>query len=198
MVRRARLTLASVLVAAAVAGCLDGTGPGAGFVVTGRIQNNTGAPIPAGARLVVVWGVSAGSPDYAYVFGEGAIDPMTGTVYVRLDGPPPAEALNNGVLGVGFIVATTDQSMKDGDVFSSGSSPTNVIGITGQHAVIFVNGHPDTTQVPKWATEFDSGYSLGVGVKVPGSVFDKFVPASPSSALLIIDALANIEIVNWT
>ena len=46
MVRRARLTLASALVAAAVSGCLDGTGPSTGFVVGGRIQNNSGAPIP--------------------------------------------------------------------------------------------------------------------------------------------------------
>lgn len=197
MVRPARLTLASVLVAAAVSGCSDGTGPSTGFVITGRIQNNTAAPIPADARLLVVWTVSAGSPDYSYVWGEGVIDPLTGTLSVRLDGPPPAAALNNGVLGVGFIVATTDQSMQDGDTLTSSSDMTSVIGLTAQHAVIFINGHPDSLQVPTWAAAFDSGYSLGVGVKVPGT-FDKFVPASPSSALLIIDALANIEIVNWT
>ncbi len=198
MVRRARLTLTAVLVAAAVSGCLDGTSPSTGFVVRGRIQNNTGAPIPADARLVVVWTVSSGSPDYSYVFGEGVIDRMTGTLHVRFDGPPPVAALNNGVLGVGLVVATTDASMKDGDTLTSRSPVTSIIGLTPQHAVIFVNGHPDTTQVPTWATDFDSGYSVGVGVHVPGVVFDKFVPVSPSSALLIIDALANIEVVNWT
>jgi hypothetical protein len=177
---------------------LDGTGPGTGFVVRGRIQNNTGAPIPAGARLVVVWGVSSGSPDYSYVWGEGVIDRMTGTLHVRFEGPPPAEALNNGMLGVGLVVATTDQSMKDGDTLTSHYPLTSIIGLTPQHAVIFVNGHPDTLQVPTWARAFDTGYSVGVGVKVPGSVFDKFVPVSPSSAILIIDALANLEIVNWT
>jgi len=79
----------------------------------------------------------------------------------------------------------------------SGTPLTDIVGITAQHAVIFVNSHPDTLQLPTWVAEFDTGYALGVGVKVPGT-FDKFVPVSPSSALLIIDALANIEIVNWT
>jgi hypothetical protein len=198
MVRRARLTLASVLVAAAASGCLEGTDPGAGFLVRGRVQNNTGAPLPASARLVVVWAVSAGSPDYGYVWGEGVIDRMTGTLHVRFDGPPPAEALNHGVLGVGFVVATTDQSMKDGDVFGTGHPLTSVVGITAQHAVIFVGSHPDTLQLPAWVPDFDAGYSVGVGVKVPGVVFDRFAPVSPSSAILIIDALANIEVVNWT
>jgi len=197
MIRRARLTLATILVAAAATACLDGTGPAGAFLVSGPIQNNTGAPIPPGTRVVVVWGVTSGSPDYAYVFGEGVIDRYTGTVRVRFDGPPPVEALNRGVLGVGFLVATTDQSMKDGDVFGTGHPLTNVVGITGQHAVIFVS-HPDTLYAGTWAAEFETGYSLGVGVKVPGSVFDKFEPVSPSSALLIIDVLANIEIVNWT
>lgn len=197
MNRRARLTLASLLVATAATACLDGTGPDGAFVVSGRIQNNTGAPIPAATRLVVVWTVSSGSPDYSYVFGAGEIDGTTGALHVRFDGPPPAEALNHDALGVGFIVATTDQSMKDGDVLTGSAAPVGVVGITGQHAVIFVKSHPDTLPMPAWTADFETGYGLGVGVKVPGN-FDKFVPVSPSSALLIIDALANIEIVNWT
>jgi hypothetical protein len=199
MIRRARLTLASILVATAASACVDATGPAGTFAVSGRIQNNTGAPIPAGTRLVVIWTVSSGSPDYSYVYGEGVIDRITGMFGVRFEGPPPAAALNNGVLGVGLVVATTDHTLKDGDRLTDGRSLlASIVGLTPQHAVIFVNGHPDTLQVPTWATAFESGYSVGVGVKVPGSVFDKFVPVSPSSALLIIDALANIEIVNWT
>lgn len=198
MVRHARQTLASVLVAAAVAGCLEGTDPGAGFVVSGRIQNNTGKPIPAGARVLVAWGVSSGSPDYSYIFGEGAIDRMTGTFHVRFEAPPPAEALNNGVLGVGLVFVTTDQVLHDGDSIPNRPPTFDILGLTPQHAVIFLATPPDTLQMPAWATAFDTSYSLGVGVKVPGSVFDKFVPARPSSAKLIIDALANLETVNWT
>ncbi|HEV8398233.1 MAG TPA: hypothetical protein VGQ18_00190 [Gemmatimonadales bacterium] len=195
MVRLARLTLAGVLVA--VSACSEGTGPSTGFVVRGRIQNNTDAPIPADARLVVIWGVTSGSPDYSVVFGEGEIDRMTGTFHVRFEGPPPTEALNNGVMGVGLVVATTDHLLKDGDSLPNRPPTFDILGVTAQHAVIFLASQPDTLQVPTWATAFDTGYTVGVGVKVPGT-FDKFVPVSPSTALLIIDALANIEIVNWT
>jgi hypothetical protein len=197
MFRRARLTLAGVLVAAAASACLDGTGPAGTFAVSGRIQNRTGRPIPADARLVVLWGVSSGSPDYSYVYGEGVIDRVTGMFGVRFAGPPPAAALNNGVMGVGLVIATTDHLLKDGDSLPNRPPTFDILGVTAQHAVIFLASQPDTLQMPAWATAFDAGYTVGVGVKVPGT-FDKFVPVSPSSALLIIDALANIEVVNWT
>ena len=61
---RARLTLISLLITAAVSGCSDATGPATGFVVTGSIQNHTQAAIPADTRVVVVWMVSSGTPDY--------------------------------------------------------------------------------------------------------------------------------------
>jgi len=195
MYRRAFLLLAAVLVAPLVSGCENGTGPAASLLVTGQIQNNTGAPIPAGARVVVVWTVSSGSPDYAYVFGAGTIDPATGTFRIEFDQTPPVEALNVGALGVGFVVATTNQTLKDGDIITN--SMPEVIGITGQHAVIYLKSQQDAMTFRDWVAEFSTGYSVGVGVPVQGS-FDKFVPVSPSAAVLILDDLANIDIVNWT
>lgn len=189
-------SLTTILVAAAVSGCQDGTGLAGEFAATGRIQNNTHAPIPAGTRLLVIWDVTSGSPDYGYVFGEGTFNRVTGAFGVRFDGPPPPEALNRGVLGVGWVVATTDQSLKQGDVITG--PLTGFIGITAQHAVIFVASHPDTMQLPVWVPEFGAGYGMGVGVKVPGVVFDRFQPTRPSSAVLIVDDPANIEGVNWT
>ena len=197
MRRWALVSMVTVCVAVVAAGCQDGTGTGAGFVVTGRIQNHTAAPIPANARLVAVWGVTAGSPDYSYIFGEGTINRFTGTFRIEFDQPPPVAALNHGVLGVAFLIATTDPSLKDGDILTGGSSTTGIIGVTAQHAVIFVD-HQDTLYANTWVPSFPSGYSVGVGVKVPGSVFDKFEPVSRSSPILIIDDLGNIEIVNWT
>jgi len=194
MDRRVHLTLATALLGASVAGCSDGTAP-SGFVVTGQIQNHTQAAIPSDARLIGVWTVSSGTPDYAYVFGEGTINRQTGTFRIVFDAPPPAEALNNGALGVGFLVATTDQSVKNGDII--GAALNGFIGITAQHAVIFVGNLPVALQFRGWAADFESGYGAGVGVPVPGD-FDKFAPVSRSSLQLILDDLANIQIVNWT
>ena len=197
MSSRAYVSLATILVAALVPACQDATGSGTGFVVTGHIQNHTQAPLPAHARLIAIWGVTSGSPDYGYVFGEGTINRVTGTFRLRFDQPPPTAALNSGELGVAFIIATTDQSVKDGDVITSTSQMANPLGITAQHAVIFVANPQQGVQLPAWVAAFDPGYSVGVGVKVPGT-FDAFQPASTSSLLLIVDDLANIEIVNWT
>lgn len=197
MGRRSQLTLAALLVAAIAPGCRDGTSSSEGFVVTGRIQNNTQAPIPLGTRLLTVWGVSSGTPDYGYVFGEGTINRLAGTFRIRFDQPPPLEALNAGVLGVGFIIATTDQSLKDGAVITAASQVTEAIGVTAQHAVIFVQDPEAAVQVRGWAAEFETGYGVGVGVKVPGD-FDRFEPADRSSLVLIIDDPENIEVVNWT
>ena len=194
MDRRVQLTLATALLGTALAGCSDGTAPGR-FVATGHIQNNTQAAIPANARLLAVWSVSSGSPDYAYVFGEGTIDRITGTFRSQFEEPPPVEALNVRALGVGFLIATTDQSLKNGDVITA--PMTGVIGITGQHAVIFVGSLQEALQFRTWAADFETGYGAGVGVKVPGD-FDKFAPVSPSSLQLILDDPANIEVVNWT
>ncbi|MGE5801439.1 MAG: hypothetical protein ACM358_04215 [Gemmatimonadota bacterium] len=195
MGRRAFAFLSVLCFTVIAAGCEDGTAPG-GIVVKGRIQNNTDAVIPANARLVVVWGVSSGTPDYGYVFGAGTIHRFNGTFSVRLDQPPPSAALNAYGLGVGFIIVTTDP-LTDGDSITNSSQMTGVLGLTGQHALIFV-ADTNSAQALDWAAEFDLGYSVGVGVKVPGEIFDKFVPASRSSPVLIIDDPANIEVVNWT
>src|SRR5919106_6127152 len=102
--RQRALTLVTFFVTALAAGCQEGTGPTDGFVVTGRVQNNTQAPIPADVRLVAVWSASSGSEDYGYVFGEGRIDRLTRTFRLQFDQPPPAEALNAGELGIAFII----------------------------------------------------------------------------------------------
>jgi hypothetical protein len=196
MTRPFRLVLAGVLISTGLAGCEDGSGPSQGFVVTGTIQNNTQAPIPPNARLVVAWVVSSGSPDYSYVFGQGTLDPSAGTFEIRLDQPPPSQALNDGALGVGIIVVTTNQSIGDGQDIS-GVPETELIGAAGQYGIIFTTDPDQAAQYRNWAAQFEAGYGVGVGVQVPAD-FDRFEPASPSSVVLIIDDLQNIEFVNWT
>jgi hypothetical protein len=194
MVNRFRGALAGLLLSTLLAGCGDDNGPSQGFVVTGTIQNNnTGEPLPPNARLVVAWVVSSTSPDYSYVFGEGTLNASAGTFQVRLDQPPPAQALNSGVLGVGILLVTTSQSIANGDDVSS-LSEEELIGAAGQYAIISVT-NPDG--VEGWAAQFEAGYSVGRGVEVPGD-FDEFEPVSSSSVVLIVDDLENIDFVNWS
>ena len=194
MTARYRTAVAAALVAAISVGCSDSGGPSEQFVVTGTIQNNSGAPIPANTRLLVAWVVSSGTPDYTYAFGEGTIDPVAGTFRIQLDQPPPAQALNAGGLGVGIIIATTNQAVGDG--YDLGRSPLGeLVGAAGRHGIIFLGDQ--TIQSPQWATQFNPGYGVGVGVDVEND-FDRFEPAAASSVVLIIDDLANIDFVNWT
>ena len=196
MGRRMSGFLAALFLTAA-AGCQDGTGPGT-FVVTGGIQNNTQTAIPENAHVVVVWGVSSGTPDYGYVFGRGTINRLLGSFRIEFDAPPPPTALNMGELGVALIVVTTGQSWQDGDsLIARDAGWDDVIGISQQHAVIFVNSG-NATQMREWAGAFDIGYSVGVGVHIPNEVFDIFQPVSPSGAVLTIDDPANLTTVNWT
>jgi hypothetical protein len=191
---RIQSALAATLLLASAVACGDGGGPSQGLVVSGTIQNNTGAPLPANTRVLVAWGVSSGTPDYSYVFGEGTVDAAAGTFRVQLDQPPPAIALNNGQLGVGLVFATTNQTVGDGD--GADAIPLEeLIGAAGRYAVIYIAD--PSIQNPEWAGSFESGYTVGVGVDVEND-FDQFQPSSASSMVLIIDDLANIDFVNWT
>jgi len=191
---RTQSALAAILLVAAAVACSDSNDPSSGFVVSGTIQNNTGAPLPANTRLLIAWGVSSGSPDYSYVFGEGTIDAAAGTFRIQLDQPPPALALNTGQLGVGIVFATTNQTISTGmDV--ADFPIAEVIGAAGRYGVIYI-GDP-STEVPNWAASFESGYNVGVGVDVVDD-FDRFAPTAPSGVVLIIDDLENIDFVNWT
>ena len=198
MTRRTCIILTTLFVMTLASGCEDSTGSGSSgtIVVTGHIQNNTQTTIPANTRLLAVWGVTAGTPDYSYVFGEGTIDRVKGTFRIEFDQAPPPEALNNGMLGVALLVATTNQSWHDGDILNGSTSVSEVVGLAGWYGVIFV--HRTGAVVPGWVNAFGDGYSVGVGEKVPGAVFDIFKPTNRSSPILIIDDLANIEVVNWT
>lgn len=192
LVRRRPAALVGLALALA---CGDATGPGA-LVVTGTIQNNTQGGIPASARLLVVWVVSSGGADYTYVHGEGELNASAGTFRVRLT-PPPGAALNEGGLGVGVLLLTTDPSIGEGGDISNVPG-VSLLGAAGQHGVIYVAGDPaEAAQFRDWAAAFPTGLSVGVGQEVPGA-FDKFVPADPSGVVLTVDDLANIDFVDWT
>ena len=167
------------------------------FAVSGTIENRTGTPIPDGARVVVLWGVSSTDPDYSFLYGEGSIDRATNRFTVTFDGPPPAQALNQPQgLGVGLVVVTTDPSLHYGRLPEHWDT-SKIFGASGQHAVIFLAGAPATAPAG-WPRTFRSGFNVGEGIPIPDSDYEGFAPVSGDALKVIVDDLANIDFVNWT
>lgn len=198
--RRARTILAIVLpILLAAAGCeSETTEPEVreSIVVSGTVVNRSGTAIPANARILVAWFVSAGSPDYAYVFGEGSLTDGGTSFRITLEEPPPREALNEGKLGVGVIIVTTDESIRTGDDLSD-LADDDVIGAAGDYGIIYLRPGSDAQSLFPWVKRFDEGYGVGRGVRVRGG-FDEFTPVGAHTVELIVDDIDNIAFVNWT
>src|SRR6476661_4521213 len=64
---------------------------------------STSGTVGGNERLVVLWSVFSGSPDYLYSYGGGVTAPKD--IIATFGGPPPAEALNGGKLGIGIVAA---------------------------------------------------------------------------------------------
>jgi hypothetical protein len=168
---------------------------GAGFTISGTISNPAGLPIPANARVVVAWVVSAASPDYTYIFGEGTA--TSSTFRVTFPGPVPDAAINGGQIGVGVVLLTTSTALRTGvhleDVASGGGE---LLGATARYAAIYKASA--TVTLVDWADAFPLGFAVGSGVdRDPG--FDAFEPVPETTSMeLIVGDIDQINIVNWT
>jgi hypothetical protein len=185
-----------LLAASLVTGCGGDDGPTAPrlpVTVSGTVAVLNGTTIPANARVVVLWGVSSGSPDYSYVYGSGTVSP-TGTFSITFAAEPPAEALNNGQLGVGLVILTTDQTLADGKVPSTYSFP-GLLGMTVDHSVIF-SKNLSAELAASWPGRF-AGFGVGL-VERSTTTFDSFKVSSLTSLRLVVDDLAKLHPPNWT
>lgn len=193
-----RVCYVVALSAVAVAACSDApAGPRTLPVgVSGSLVNRSGAAIPADARVVVLWAGDDDSGDYAYVFGEGTFDLARSRFMITFDRDPPSAALLGDALGVGLVVLTTDPNLREGRVPDGYDYSANIVGVSGRHAVIYLNDNPSRF-APDWPADFGRGYSLGRGIDLPGAL-DGFTPAPLYSMRLIVDDLANIDVVNWS
>jgi hypothetical protein len=168
----------------------DGAKPTTGgpFSFTGQAST---APT-AGSKVIVIWTVSSGSPDYSYEFGAGS---TAGTdVIVTFTNDPPAEALNDGKLGVGLVaVVDADANIPEGKVTSGQLSGVKFISV--DHAVIF-RSSPDTVLKNGWDAMFPQGWSCGACER-HDSGFDTYKSVDCSTVTLVpFDASA--DFCNWT
>ncbi len=169
------------------------------FKVSGNIEVKNNKTIPNNARVVVMWGVTAGSPDKMFMYGSGTINKSTNTFSVSFLSDVPLKALNQGNFGLGLILLTTNQQMKDGDEFTDQSfDETEILGVVAENALIYIKGEPNAVTWRNWAEKFKTGYNVGQAVwKDQG--FDEYEPKTSSEPiLLIIDDLKNIKLPNWT
>jgi len=169
--------------------------PSAAFTLEGDV---VGPEIPADGEVIVVWVVSATSPDHAYKYGDGS---STGPRYVfsLADEPPPALAVNDygggRRLAVGYVLLLpTGTDLPDGilDPESGptvlGASPTPIIWREGTLGGEFT-----------WPNAFEEAtYQCGRCVPAAeGETFDSFEPGDCGE--LVIEApVVEGHGCNWT
>ena len=174
-------------------GCSDDpVSPSLPVTFSGNIQVMNGTTVPANARVVVFWGVSAGA-DYTYVWGSGTVG-TNGTFTITFDEEPPPSALNQNQLGVGLVILTTDQDLAEG-VLESDFDETTVIGMSEDHSIIFTKNLSAELQAD-FPGRF-SGYGLGE-VERSDTGFDSFRSVALDALRLVVDDLANLNPPNWT
>lgn len=184
------------------------------YTITGTLEVNPSFTIPDNARLVVMWRISATSPDYEIIYGQGAIDRSSNTFSITFNGPLPDAALNlskdrlNGV-GVGYLLLTDDPTLQDGVRINGNNS--RAIGSVDNTCIIYTKGDPKTwgynaskpttwlegTCSGKWVPLFNSGFNVGRGSDI-NCRFEGFVPTSPNSLKLIVDPQFDFHFPNWT
>ena len=169
------------------------------YTISGTLNPARETTIPRKTRALVMWLVSEGE-DHGYIFGEGKLDFERYRFSIHFDEPPPAEALNavdESSLGMGFVILTSNQKLGgriDGDALASG----DLIGISANHAVIFIDGDFKSLEKPDWFKSFNQGYNVGRGLDLPEpATFDIFQPVSPDSMQIIIDDPRNIKMLNF-
>ena len=187
--------LALVTALSLVASCGDDdiTAPQLPVTFSGTISIQNGTTVPANARVLVLWGVSAGSPDYSYVFGSGTLG-ANGTFTITFNENPPAAALNQNMVGVGLVILTTDQTLGEGQVPANYTFP-GLIGMSEDHSIIFTQN-----LTAELAADFFgrfNGYGLGE-VERSTTTFDSFKCVARDALKLIVDDVANLRPPNWT
>lgn len=177
------------------AGCSDDpiTSPTLPVTFSGRFEIQNGTTVPANARVLVLWGVSAGTPDYSYVFGSGTVG-ANGAFTITFNANPPTAALNLNQVGVGLVILTTDPSLVEGQLPAGYAFP-GLLGMSEDHSIIFTQ-NLSAELSSEWFGRFN-GYGLGE-VERSTTTFDSFRSVARDALRLIVDDRANLRGPNWT
>lgn len=145
-----------------------------------------------GAKAVVVWTVSSGSPDYTYAFGGGT---TAGTqVFVSFSASPPADALNAGKIGVGLVgVVDASSTLAEGKLTKADLDTIQLV--SANHAVIY-RATSEVLMKNGWDGAFPKdSYACGRCVRKDEG-FDAFEPVDCSE--VTVEPMATADMCNWT
>lgn len=188
---RADMASADSAPAADVAVAVDGSGKQTS--VSGTVTARAGGTVPAKAKVMAVWNVTASSPDYSYKFGEGTSTTKTFTMTL---GAPPAAALNSGHLGVAYIVLVKDSTTAANGKLPSGSAVwNNLVGGAEKYMLIYRSKTPPPKPLTGWPATFPLGLSCGVVSGKTGS-YVNFKPIGCDKIEIV--ASSKPDFPNWS
>lgn len=196
-----KLCFFSLLCSLLTFGCTSGGSIGTSGSVTGAVTTTDTSTATEG-ELAMVWLVSSGSPDHAYITGGGS---FTATGFeLTLPDPLPLDAQNQyGTvrLGVGIITAhEVGMAPPVGRDETDEEPPLGLIGASERFSVIYRDGAlPADAGSLGWIDAFPQGYSCGRGVPAAeGETFDSFEPVDCDLVEVKLGDVSTFDFVNWT
>lgn len=158
-----------------------------------------GGGTSSGSDVVAVWSVSSGSPDYLFVFGRGKV--AGDSVTLDITTSPPAEALNQGKLGIAVLVAVpAGTTIPDGKLTKEQSKEleTKATLISARHAIVYRAVQEQVTG-GGWEVSFPQGYACGECVPhaEDAGPFDSF-KTTDCNGIRLQPMSSDPDVCNWT
>lgn len=169
--------------------------------IKGTLNDIDSLAIPAEAKVYLMWGVSSGSPDYSYVWGEGKVDLTNNTFQIDINDTIPLDAVNRysndtNQLGIAYILLF-NQKVPFGKI-SNKMLDSTVMGAVNDRAVIYRNG-PFSASTG-WIPAFKTGFNFGKSWYNPNPGFDGFeIETELTNQIMIVTKdKKKFKFPNWT
>ncbi len=183
------LASGALALAFSAAGCSDCDGD---FCAEGSVAALDGAEVPETAKTIVVWSVAQDTPTLGYKYGAGTSTADSFIVSLD-DAEPPAEAIGDSGVGVGFMALVADDADISEGTFDA--SEVTLLGISSRHAVIYKTADAEGLD---WSADFEEGYSCGACVKVEGQEFDTFTTADcDETTIEVSESAPALDVCTW-
>jgi hypothetical protein len=184
---------AAAALVAITAGCADdAVRPHLPVTFSGTVNIVNGTIIQPNSRVLVLWSVTSGAQAYDYVWGHGSLDVDNG-ITITFDQEPPDAALNNGQVGVGLVILTSDANLQEGQMVQDFTP--GLTGMAAGYSIIFTRNLPESLQ-SQWPGRFN-GYGLGQVEPGQAGNLDTFKSVARDALELIVDDPEKLHAPHW-